>query len=577
VIEAERETVWELREGDSQAAQRLVDQLSLDPLVATLLANRGITTPEEAERFLSPRLRDMPDPFLMKGMEEAVTRILAAFEGGETICVWGDYDVDGVTSASQFIDFCAAIERPVRFFVPDRFRDGYGLHPDRIRELAQDGVDLLITVDCGISNVHEVEVAREGGMDVIIVDHHQVPPELPRAIAVIDPIQEGCDFPFKGLAACGVTFMLLVALRMRLREQGFFKGRTEPDLRDWLELAAIGTVADMVPLRGLNRTLVHHGLAQIRHTRRPGVEALCAVAGVTPDKVTAGRVGFHLGPRINAAGRVAHASAGVELLTTTDPQAAAQMANDIDRHNRDRQALQKSVFEEARAMAERAPDADTRRMVIVACEGWHEGVVGIVASKLVDRFHLPAIVLSVTDGVAKGSARSIQGFHLVDNLRAVEGLLTAFGGHYHAAGLTLPAEGIDDLRAALDARARDQLSDSQLTRRLRIDAEISLSQLTYELAETLLTLAPYGMGNPEPSLVSRGVEVLDYRLVGKERTHVKLTLDAGSRELDAIAFSMAEQQMLFEDPIDILYIPEINEWNGRRTLQVRVKDVKASA
>jgi single-stranded-DNA-specific exonuclease len=518
----------------------------------------------------------MPDPFLMKGMEEAVTRILAAFEAGETICVWGDYDVDGVTSASQIIDFCAAIERPVRFFVPDRFTDGYGLHPERIRELAQDGVDLLITVDCGISNVVEVEVAREGGMDVIIVDHHQVPPELPRAHAVIDPIQEGCDYPFKGLAACGVTFMLLVALRMRLRKQGFFEGRTEPDLKDWLELAAIGTVADLVPLRELNRTLVHHGLAQIRHTRRPGVEALCAVAGVTPDKVTAGRVGFHLGPRINAAGRVAHASAGVELLTTKDPEAARQMADDIDRHNRDRQALQKSVFEQARDIAERAPDADTRRILVVSSEGWHEGVVGIVASKLVDRFHLPAIVLSVTDGVAKGSARSIQGFHLVDNLRAVEGMLTAFGGHYHAAGLTLPEEGIDDLRAALDARARDQLTDFQLTRRMRVDAEIPLSQLTYELAETLLRLAPYGMGNPEPSLVSRRVDVLDYRLVGKERTHVKLILDAGSREMDAIAFSMAEHQLLFEDPVDILYIPEINEWNGRKTLQVRVKDVRAS-
>ncbi len=572
-----RETVWELRDGDAAAAQALAASLTLDPLVATLLVNRGVSERDAAQRFLTPRLSEMPDPFLMKGMEAAVDRILGAFERGETVCVWGDYDVDGVTSASQLIAFFEVIGYPSRFFVPDRFRDGYGLHPERVRELAQGGVDLLITVDCGISNVDEVEIAREEGMDVIIVDHHTVPPTLPRATAVVDPIQEGCDYPFKGLAACGVSFMLLVALRMRLRAQGHFEARPEPDLREWLELTAIGTVADMVPLRELNRTIVHHGLSQIRRTRRPGVEALCAVASVTPDKVTAGRIGFHLGPRINAAGRLAHASAGVELLTTKDPEAARKMATEVDRHNKNRQALQKEVFDAACAQAERAPDAATRRVLVVADADWHEGVVGIVASKLVERYHLPALVLSIRDGVAKGSARSIQGFHLVDNLRAVEELLTAYGGHYHAAGMTLPADRVDELRSVLDARARDQLDDSQLTRRIRVDAEVPLARLTYELAETLLHLAPYGMGNPEPSLVARGVQVLDYRLVGKERTHVKLVLDAGTRDIDAIAFSMADRQHLFDGPIDLVYIPEINEYNGRKSLQVRVKDLRASA
>lgn len=572
-----RETVWELRDGDPAAAQVLAESLQLDPLVATLLVNRGVTEVDAARRFLNPLLREMPDPFLMKGMEEAVTRILEAFERDETVCVWGDYDVDGVTSASQLISFFEVIGHPARFFVPDRFRDGYGLHSDRIRELAQSGVDLLITVDCGISNVDEVEVARQEGMEVIIVDHHTVPPTLPRAFAVIDPIQEGCEYPFKGLAACGITFMLLVALRMRLRAQGHFEERLEPDLKEWLELAAIGTVADMVPLRELNRTIVHHGLEQIRRTGRPGVEALCNVAAVTPDKVTAGRIGFHLGPRINAAGRLAHASAGVELLTTDDPEAARKIASEVDRHNKNRQTLQKAVFDAASVQAERAPDAETRRVLVVADEGWHEGVVGIVASKLVERFHLPTVVLSIKDGVAKGSARSIQGFHLVDNLRAVEELLTAYGGHYHAAGMTLPADRVDDLRAALNTRAHEQLDADQLTRRIRVDTEVPLERLTYELAETLLRLAPYGMGNPEPSLVARGVEVLDYRLVGKERIHVKLILDAGTRDIDAIAFSMADRQLLFKTPVDIVYIPEINEYNGRKSLQVRVKDLRASS
>jgi single-stranded-DNA-specific exonuclease len=577
VTDETRETVWELRDGDAAAAQVLAESLQLDPLVATLLVNRGVTEVDAARRFLNPLLREMPDPFLMKGMEEAVTRILEAFERDETVCVWGDYDVDGVTSASQLISFFEVIGYPARFFVPDRFRDGYGLHSDRIRELAQSGVDLLITVDCGISNVDEVEVARQEGMEVIIVDHHTVPPTLPRAFAVIDPIQDGCEYPFKGLAACGITFMLLVALRMRLRAQGHFEERLEPDLKEWLELAAIGTVADMVPLRELNRTIVHHGLEQIRRTGRPGVEALCNVAAVTPDKVTAGRIGFHLGPRINAAGRLAHASAGVELLTTDDPEAARKIASEVDRHNKNRQTLQKAVFDAASVQAERAPDAETRRVLVVADEGWHEGVVGIVASKLVERFHLPTVVLSIKDGVAKGSARSIQGFHLVDNLRAVEELLTAYGGHYHAAGMTLPADRVDDLRAALDTRAHEQLDADQLTRRIRVDTEVPLERLTYELAETLLRLAPYGMGNPEPSLVARGVEVLDYRLVGKERIHVKLILDAGTRDIDAIAFSMADRQLLFKTPVDIVYIPEINEYNGRKSLQVRVKDLRASS
>jgi single-stranded-DNA-specific exonuclease len=577
VTDETRETVWELRDGDAAAAQVLAESLQLDPLVATLLVNRGVTEVDAARRFLNPLLREMPDPFLMKGMEEAVTRILEAFERDETVCVWGDYDVDGVTSASQLISFFEVIGHPARFFVPDRFRDGYGLHSDRIRELAQSGVDLLITVDCGISNVDEVEVARQEGMEVIIVDHHTVPPTLPRAFAVIDPIQDGCEYPFKGLAACGITFMLLVALRMRLRAQGHFEERLEPDLKEWLELAAIGTVADMVPLRELNRTIVHHGLEQIRRTGRPGVEALCNVAAVTPDKVTAGRIGFHLGPRINAAGRLAHASAGVELLTTDDPEAARKIASEVDRHNKNRQTLQKAVFDAASVQAERAPDAETRRVLVVADEGWHEGVVGIVASKLVERFHLPTVVLSIKDGVAKGSARSIQGFHLVDNLRAVEELLTAYGGHYHAAGMTLPADRVDDLRAALDTRAHEQLDADQLTRRIRVDTEVPLERLTYELAETLLRLAPYGMGNPEPSLVARGVEVLDYRLVGKERIHVKLILDAGTRDIDAIAFSMADRQLLFKTPVDIVYIPEINEYNGRKSLQVRVKDLRASS
>ena len=302
---------WIFRDGDAQEARRLSAELQVHPVIGQLLVNRGISAAGEARTFLQPRLRDMPDPLTMKGMEAAVTRIIEAIDREESICVWGDYDVDGVTSASLLVTFFRALQVPARFFVPDRFTDGYGLHPDRVRELAQDGVQLLITVDCGTSNADEVEVASAEGMEVIVVDHHQVPERVPRAAAVLDPHQEDCPYPFKGLAACGVTFMLLVALRMKLRELGRFEGTKEPDLRDWLDLTAIGTVADMVPLKSFNRTIVHHGLQRIAEGHRPGVRSLCEVSGVEPDKVTAGRIGFHLGPRLNAAGRVAHAGAGV--------------------------------------------------------------------------------------------------------------------------------------------------------------------------------------------------------------------------------------------------------------------------
>ncbi|MGM0574535.1 MAG: single-stranded-DNA-specific exonuclease RecJ [Myxococcota bacterium] len=568
---------WELREPDPGAVAALAGALGLEPLIATLLVNRGIDDPDEAERFLSPRLSHMDDPFLMKGMEAAVDRVLRAIEGGERICVWGDYDVDGVTSASQLLAFFRAIGVDVDFFVPDRFVDGYGVSAARIPELAGRGVDLLVTVDCGVSNAAEVEVAREHGMDVVVVDHHQVPPDLPRAAALLDPHQEGCTYPFKGLAACGVTFVLMVALRARLRERGWFTDRTQPDLRRWLDLTAIGTVADMVPLVGLNRVIVHHGLRQIARTERPGVRALCRVSGLEQDRINAGRIGFHLGPRINAAGRVAHASAGVELLTSTDEAAALDVAQRVDEHNHQRRGLQKAIFEEACRRADAHPEPDARRAIVLAAEGWHPGVLGIVASKMVERYHRPTVMMTIEEGVAKGSARSISGFRLVEHLRTLDHLLDKYGGHDHAAGLSLVADRLEDFTARFEERARTALEAKHLRPRLGIDAESPLERLSWKLVEDLQRLAPYGMGNPEPNLLARGVPVLQRRVVGKDRTHLKLTLDGGGVAVDAIAFGMAD---LAPEPgarVDVVYVPEINEFRGRSTLQARVKALRPAS
>ncbi|MEC9073093.1 MAG: single-stranded-DNA-specific exonuclease RecJ, partial [Myxococcota bacterium] len=538
------------------------------------LTNRGISSVQEARGFLNPRLKDLPDPFLMKGMEDAVSRIVRGMDAGESICVWGDYDVDGVTSASQLVAFFEVIGYPVTYFVPERFTDGYGLNAHRIQELADDDVQLLITVDCGISNAEEVEVAREGGMDVIVVDHHQIPPQLPKAAAVLDPVQSDCDFPYKSLAACGVTFMLLVALRKRLRDLGRFAEGAEPDLRRWLDLTAIGTVADMVPLKDLNRLIVHYGLQRISQTDRPGVKALCDVAGIEPNKVTAGRIGFHLGPRINAAGRVAHAGAGVELLTTSNAEDANRMARDLDGFNVERRRLQATVFEEACAMADAHPRPQDRRSIVLASTTWHAGVLGIVASKLVERHHRPTVLLAIEDGVAKGSARSISGFRLVEHLEQISEMFLSYGGHDHAAGVSLQEERFQEFVSAFERLATDTLTEEHLRPRLRTDMEVPVASVSMDLVETLTHLAPYGQGNPEPSLVARGVRVLSHRAVGQDQSHLKLVLEAGGRRLDAIAFGMADRSHWLSAPVDLVYIPEINEYRGNRTLQLRIKAIQ---
>ncbi|MCA9513900.1 MAG: single-stranded-DNA-specific exonuclease RecJ, partial [Myxococcales bacterium] len=421
----------------------------------------------------------------------------------------------------------------------------------------------------------EVAVAKEHGADVIVVDHHKVPPVVPDAVAVLDPHQSDCPYPDKRLAACGVTWVLLVALRARLRELGTFAGRKEPDLREWLDLTAIGTVADMVPLVGLNRVITHYGLGQVGISARPGVKALREVSGLGADRpITAGSVGFQLGPRINAAGRMAHASAGVELMTTEDVAVAALSAAGVDAYNLERRAVQDEIFEEAVAIVGELGD---RRALVLAKEGWHSGVLGIVASKLVERFNRPTILLAIEEGVAKGSARSACGLKLVDHLTRLEAMLVKYGGHDYAAGLTLAAAQLEAFTAAFEAEARGFITDDRLARRLRVDAEVPLELVDFALIEDIRRLAPYGQGNPEPVFVARDVMVYDARLVGEDKRHVKLRLAAGHRGLDAIAFGLADHAPEPGSRVDVAYVPETNEWMGEIRLQARVRALRPAA
>jgi single-stranded-DNA-specific exonuclease len=557
--------------GDEAAIARLVRALSIHPLAARVLATRGLADPADAGRFLSPRLEDLPDPFTMKGMEAAVARLARAVEGGERIACYGDYDVDGVTSTTLLSGFLRSAGADVVTYVPHRLVEGYGLNGAAVQRLAGEGVHLLVTLDCGITSVAEVAEATRLGVDVVVVDHHTVPVELPAAAAILNPHQPGCAYPSKHLAAVGVTFNLAMALRRRLRERGRFgPTRPEPNLREALDLVALGTVADVVPLVEVNRTLVRFGLAEIGKARRPGVRSLLRVAGVATGEVTASQVGFRLAPRINAAGRLDDAGRGVRLLSTADPAAADALAEELDRENRARQEIERQILEEALADAA-ACVAGGARGLVLSRPGWHPGVVGIVASRVVERFHRPAVLVGVADGVGKGSGRSIERFHLHDALSACAASLLRFGGHKHAAGVTIDPQAIPAFREAFERHAALVLRDEDLVPRTRIEGWIDGALLDERAATDLERLAPFGAGNPEPVFGLRA-RPSRARQVGAAGVHLKLVL----ADRDAIAFQLGDRIGLCGAPVEAAVSVGFDDWDGMRRLQLRVRDLRAA-
>jgi single-stranded-DNA-specific exonuclease len=506
----------------------------------------------------------------MKGMAAAVDRIVRAVETGEPVACYGDYDVDGVTSTTLLAGFLRAVGADVTTYVPHRLVEGYGLNGAAVERLAAAGVRLIVALDCGITSVAEVALATARGVDVVVVDHHTVPVELPAAAAILNPHQPGCGYPSRHLAAVGVTFNLALALRRRLRERGRFGGACpEPNLREALDLVALGTVADVVPLVEVNRILVHFGLAELSRARRPGVRSLLRVAGVPPGEVTAGQVGFRIAPRINAAGRLDDAGRGVRLLSTADAPTADALAEELDRENRARQEIERRMLEEALADAARAVESGARGLVL-SRPGWHPGVVGIVASRIVERFHRPAVLVGVADGVGKGSGRSIEAFHLHDALAACSSHLDRFGGHRHAAGVTVDPAAIPAFREAFERHARDVLRDEDLVPRTRIEGWVDAADLDERAALDLQRLAPFGAGNPEPVFGIRG-RVSRARQVGAAGAHLKLSF--GDR--DAIAFHMGDRLALCGGDVEAAVSVGFDDWDGMRRLQLRVRDLRA--
>lgn len=561
---------WVVKTVVAAKDEDLTRSLGVCPITARILIGRGIDTVEDGMQFLSPALSAMPDPFLLKGMKAAVERVLRARKSGETVCIYGDYDVDGISGTALLVSFLRRVGLTCSYFIPNRFDDGYGLNEEALQRIIDSGATLIMSVDCGITSLKEAAFCQQARVDLIILDHHTPKESIPEAAAVVNPLQPGCSYPFKMLAGVGVAFNLLVALRSRMRQEGMFGAGDEPDLREWLDLVALGTIADVVPLVGQNRMYAFYGLQQLENPRRPGIAALKKVAGIM-EAVTCGQVGFRLAPRLNAAGRMESAVPGVELLLSASIDECSVIADGLDTANAERQAVERSILEQAVAIVDGGGTYPACRSIVLASRDWHQGVIGIVASRLAERYHRPTILIAIDEqGSAKGSGRSIPGFHLLEALNACAGHLERFGGHRYAAGVGLKAGGIDGFAAAFETAAHQILGDCELVSLLDIDAEVYPAEVHLALANELRRMEPFGAGNPEPILMMRGVTVVERRIVGDG--HLKLRVSAEGQVFNAIAFRQAECPT--DGLLDIAFFPELNVWNNTSTLQLRIKAIR---
>ncbi|NLE43244.1 MAG: single-stranded-DNA-specific exonuclease RecJ [Chloroflexi bacterium] len=543
----------------------------LHPITAQLLYNRGIIDPAEVDDFLRGNGRES-DPYDLADMGAAVARIRRAIEEGERIAVYGDYDADGVTATALVVQTLRALGGQVVHYIPNREDEGYGLHEESLEELARQGVQLVVTVDCGVRSVSEVAFANQIGLDVVVTDHHSVGTEMPPAVAIINPKREENCRRLDELAGVGVAFKLAQALLVSTHDEGPGDDAAPLNAKDLLDLVAIGTIADIVPLTGENRTLVKRGLERLNPPVRPGIHALVGKARLQPGRIDATAVGFGIAPRINAAGRIDHADAAFELLDTQFPAEAERLADRLDQLNRERRALTTDTENRARELA--LPISEDAPLLIAAAPDLPSGIAGLAASRLTDEFYRPAVVVSVGETCSRGSARSIPEFHITMALDQCADLLVRHGGHAAAAGFTVTNEHLKELESRLQEIAADALRGRELIPALTIDAEIELSQLTWDLQEELARLEPHGCGNPAPLFLSRDVRVADHRVVGSNRAHLKLRLSNGGASWDAIAFRQGDWADRLPDRINVVYHFEVNEWNGRRELQLNVQHIE---
>ena len=568
---------WQFLDEDAPRAREIASTLGLNPAIARVLANRRVA-PDAAglDAYMRPALAGLHDPFLLRDMDAAVDRIARAIGAGEKITVYGDYDADGITSTSLLVRVFAFLGHPVDYYIPHRLDEGYGMHTDALRRIAEAGTRLVITVDNGISALEQVDAARAMGMDVVVTDHHRPGPVLPRAVAVVNPNRADCTNPNRHLAGVGVAFKLAHAM---LKHHRVEPARAVAFLRSVLDLVAIGTVADVAPLVDENRTLVKHGLERVGATTNAGIAALKDLLDMGPGAVTAEKVGFQIAPRLNAAGRTQHASVCVELLTTDDPGRADAIAGQLEDCNRERRSVEAGIFEQSLALVRRHPDLDSQRVLVVSGPDWHIGVIGIVASKLLDAFGRPTIVISEMNGHGKGSARSVEGFNIHAALEACSEHLVTFGGHPGAAGLQIDTHRIGAFREAINRHAGEALPEGGAEPSLLIDTEVRAGELDMGLAVGAGVLEPFGQANPAPVFAMRGMTLAEQpRVVGNN--HLKLTLSApNAPRIAAIGFGMgghaAELSRTARPSIDVAFEPAINDYfAGTERLEMRLRDLK---
>jgi single-stranded-DNA-specific exonuclease len=570
---------WVLRNADENVVHTLTSELKLSPIVARLLAARGISTPDEAKSFLLPILSDLHSPYLMLGMKQAVERLQAAIAKKEDVLIYGDYDVDGTTAVvilKTAIELCGGV---TQFHVPHRIKDGYGMKDDVIERAAEAGVRLIISVDTGIRAFAAADTAKRVGVDLIVTDHHlpETHEGVPQALAVLNPNQPGCEYPCKSLCGAGVAFKVAQAL---LEAAG--RDRLLPS---FIKLVAIATIADAVPLIGENRVLTKIGLNGLRDPRNVGLKAILDIAQVDTSKpIGTGDIAFRVAPRLNAAGRMDVASDVINLFSTRDPAEARTLAQKLNELNGDRQAEEAHILEKIHATLEANPDLRDAYCIVVDGDGWHRGVIGITATRVVERYCRPAIVLSRDGDEAHGSGRSIRGFHLLEALESCRELFTRFGGHAHAVGLGLPCDRIPQLRATLDTYARGLLTPEDFIPTLDYDADVTFSDLSSQLYDAVQQLQPFGMGNPEPVFGSRSVNVTLPPKVIKEK-HLKLRLaqangSARGRSWQAMAWRMAERAatdpVVVGDSLDVAFTLEYNDHPDFGGLELRVTDFRRS-
>jgi len=554
---------------------QLAQEADITPLQAQLLINRGVTDRASADAFLSPTLSQMADPLLMKGMEQGVAAILRAVENREKITIYGDYDADGLTAAALLVNFFSDLGIPVDAYVPNRLEEGYGLHPEAIEKLHRIGTGMIVTVDCGISAEKEIALAKKKGIHVVITDHHQVPRGFRLDCPVINPHQKDCPFPFKHLAGVGLAFYLSVAVRSALRQRGWFTGRKEPDLREYLDLVALGTVADRVPLSGQNRLLAMAGLRRMADTRWPGIKAMMEAAGVNHTAVTSDDLAFRMAPRLNAPGRIGDSESGLNLLTATEDGPARAIAAVLNSANIRRQGLEQGILDRIEEMIRREDLIADRKTLFLWGENWHQGVLGIVASRLVDRYHRPSLVVGIRDGMAFGSGRSIDGFHLFKVLSRLSPLFDRFGGHAHAAGFRLNVGHLEDLKRELEEIAGEELSEQDMVPVIQVDAHLFLKDVSRQMIQDIAGLAPFGEQNPEPVFLARSLDVVASRIVGER--HLKLRVRQGEVVHEAIGFGLGRWHPLHGERVDILFTPELNRWQGSETIQLKLVDLRRAA